>query len=56
MIMSKSERILAIVVVALAPLAVYALTLLQPTFDDWTYLTYPNEDPHRLKYFMPYGD
>lgn len=56
MIMSKSERILAFVVVALAPLAVYALTLLQPTFDDWTYLTYPNEDPHRMKYFMPYGD
>lgn len=39
-----------------APAVVYALTLLRPTFDDWTYTTYPNTDPDFWKYILPYGD
>ena len=39
-----------------APLVAYALTLLRPTFDDWTYTTYPNTDPAFWKFLLPYGD
>lgn len=42
--------------IALAfPFVCYEICLLQPTFDDWTYLTYPNTDRRFRLYLLPYG-
>ncbi len=53
--MTRTEKVIAAFILLTAPLAIYALARLQPTFDDWTYLTYPNEDPQWQRYFLPYG-
>lgn len=53
---SRQERIAFALMLLTAPAVVYALTLLRPTFDDWTYTTYPNTDPDFWKYLLPYGD
>lgn len=54
--MPKSYRNLLLFTFLISPFIVYALIKLQPTFDDWTYLTYPNEDKNYLKYILPYGN
>ncbi|MGI6243719.1 MAG: hypothetical protein ACOYJK_09355 [Prevotella sp.] len=54
--MAKIEKILLLLIIIISPFVIYALTKLLPTFDDWTYLTYPNEDPDFLKFILPYGN
>ena len=53
---TRHEKALLSLLLLTAPLVAYALTLLRPTFDDWTYTTYPNTDPAFWKYLLPYGD
>lgn len=53
---TQATRLLAVVVVLASPWVIYGLTLLLPTFDDWTYLTYPNDDPDFWSYLLPYGN
>ena len=53
---TRQEKAALALMLLTAPLVAYALTLLRPTFDDWTYTTYPNTDPDFWKYLLPYGD
>ncbi len=53
---SRHEKAFFILFLLTAPAIAYALTQLRPTFDDWTYTTYPNTDPQFWKYLLPYGD
>ncbi len=53
---SRHEKTALALLLLTAPLVAYALTLLRPTFDDWTYTTYPNTDPDFWKYLLPYGN
>ncbi len=53
---SRHEKALIFLLLLITPAIAYALTLLKPTFDDWTYTTYPNTDPAFWKYLLPYGD
>lgn len=39
--MDKSVRITGIILLATAPFVLYAICMLLPTFDDWTYITSP---------------
>ncbi len=51
----QEKAFFTLLLLAATPIA-YALTGLRPTFDDWTYTTYPNTDPDFWKYLLPYGD
>ncbi len=53
---TRQEKTAFALLLLSAPLVAYALTLLRPTFDDWTYTTYPNTDPAFWKFLLPYGD
>lgn len=53
--MKKNNAIGLFLVILISLFIIYALTKLQPTFDDWTYLTYPNEDPDIIKFLLPHG-
>lgn len=53
---TRQEKAALAAMLLTAPVVAYALTLLKPTFDDWTYTTYPNTDPAYWKYLLPYGD
>lgn len=53
---TRQEKAAFATLLLTAPVVAYALTLLRPTFDDWTYTTYPNTDPDFWKYLLPYGD
>lgn len=53
--MDKNQRYIFFLMIAVSPFVLYALTKIQPTFDDWTYLTYPNDDPEFWKFILPYG-
>lgn len=53
---TRQEKAALALLLLTAPVVAYALTLLKPTFDDWTYTTYPNTDPAYWKYLLPYGD
>ena len=50
---SRQERIAFALMLLTAPAVVYALTLLRPTFDDWTDTAYPNTEPDLWKYLLP---
>lgn len=53
---TRQEKATLALLLLTTPVVAYALTLLKPTFDDWTYTTYPNTDPAYWKYLLPYGD
>ena len=52
----RHEKTALALMLLTAPFIAYALTLLHPTFNNWTYTTYPNTDPDFWKYLLPYGD
>lgn len=54
--MEKANKIIAFLIILVSPLIIHALIKLQPTFDDWTYLTYPNDDPDFWKFILPWGN
>lgn len=50
---NKNPYILGII--ASAPIFLWAILLILPTFDDWTTLSLPNYEPDYLTYILPYG-
>ena len=43
------------IIIVSAPFVLWGKTMILPTFDDWTTLSSPNDDPDFMQYFMPYG-
>lgn len=50
---NKNPYILGII--ASAPIFLWAIILILPTFDDWTTLSLPNYEPNYLTYILPFG-
>ena len=53
--MTGSRAIKTITLTTMAIIALMAILMLLPTYDDWNTLSSPNNDPHWQKYFLPIG-
>lgn len=52
---NSNNKLIYLVFIFCSMLFIYLLSMLQPTFDDWTYITKPNYDTEFYKYIVPIG-
>lgn len=53
--MARRKILCVVLLIIILIIYTYGILLIQPTFDDFTTLSSPNNDPNWLQYFLPFG-